>query len=300
MVVVGAGSSAGSKDYSKRVFESIGSVLVHGISVMPGKPTLLAVTDERSGLSGPAAGGLRRAIPVSAIVCHEKIPAPLVALAHGQSPLPERREADIVLARKTPSRPGMREAIRLAAGRIGENIVAAPLARGAGMITTMTKAQAVTYIPRTWKASSRERPYGPNCCVREANSIGCWSTWAATTTPWTCWPTSLMGLTEPLRLVSSHAGSMGGLTALKAGSALFAGAHLFDPETGDFNFPFIERYLNGPRRDRGQPGHPPPGTYRGQGQPTESIRGVDDLTRDDVIFINRQRGAERASCWTTT
>ncbi len=64
-VIVGAGSSAGSKDYSKRVFESIGKVLIHGISVMPGKPTLVAVTDDaahpadshrRTRLSGQRSG----------------------------------------------------------------------------------------------------------------------------------------------------------------------------------------------------------------------------------------------------
>ncbi|HKI80433.1 MAG TPA: molybdopterin-binding protein, partial [Pseudodesulfovibrio sp.] len=243
MVVVGAGSSAGSKDYSKKVFESIGTVLVHGISVMPGKPSLLAVTDERSGYPGRLLVGAP-GYPVSAIVCHEKILAPVVHWLMGKS-APERFEADIVLARKTPSRPGMREAIRLAAGRIGDNIVGAPLARGAGMISTMTKAQAVTYIPEDVEGFEQGETVKAELLVHKGDLDRVLVHVGSHDNTLDLLANELMGLSTPLRLVSSHAGSMGGLTALKAGSALFAGAHLFDPETGDFNFPFIERYLSG-------------------------------------------------------
>lgn len=43
-MVVGAGSAAGSKDFTRSTFESSGQLLAHGISVMPGKPTVLGVT----------------------------------------------------------------------------------------------------------------------------------------------------------------------------------------------------------------------------------------------------------------
>ncbi|WP_319584288.1 molybdopterin biosynthesis protein [uncultured Pseudodesulfovibrio sp.] len=288
MVVVGAGSSAGSKDYSKKVFESIGTVLVHGISVMPGKPSLLAVTDERSGYPGRLLVGAP-GYPVSAIVCHEKILAPVVHWLMGKS-APERHETDIVLARKTPSRPGMREAIRLAAGRIGENIVGAPLARGAGMISTMTKAQAVTYIPEDVEGVEQGQTVRAELLVHKSDLDRVLVHVGSHDNTLDLLANELMGLSAPLRLVSSHAGSMGGLTALKAGSALFAGAHLFDPETGDFNFPFIKRYLcdlpvtvvNLAIRHQG--------LIIAKGNPS-SVRGVKDLTREDVVFINRQRGA---------
>ena len=288
MVVVGAGSSAGSKDYSKKVFESIGMVLVHGISVMPGKPSLLAVTDERSGYPGRLLVGAP-GYPVSAIVCHEKILAPVVHWLMGKS-APERRETDIVLARKTPSRPGMREAIRLAAGRIGENIVGAPLARGAGMISTMTKAQAVIYIPEDVEGVEQGETVRAELLVHKGDLDRVLVHVGSHDNTLDLLANELMGLSEPLRLVSSHAGSMGGLTALKAGSALFAGAHLFDPETGDFNFPFIERYLSGLPVTVVNLAIRHQGLIVAKGNPL-SIRGVDDLTRDDVVFINRQRGA---------
>jgi putative molybdopterin biosynthesis protein len=288
MVVVGAGSSAGSKDYSKKVFESIGKVLVHGISVMPGKPTLLAVTDERSGHPGRLLVGAP-GYPVSAVVCHEKILAPVVHWLMGKS-VPERERTDIVLARKTPSRPGMREAIRLAAGRIGDNIVGAPLARGAGMITTMTKAQAVAYIPEDVEGVEQGETVRAELTVHKGDLDRVLVHVGSHDNTLDLLANELMGLPEPLRLVSSHAGSMGGLTALKAGSALFAGAHLFDPETGDFNFPFIERYLGELPVTVVNLAIRHQGLIVPKGNPL-AIRGVDDLSREDVVFINRQRGA---------
>ncbi|WP_319471706.1 molybdopterin biosynthesis protein [uncultured Pseudodesulfovibrio sp.] len=287
-VIVGAGSSAGSKDYSKRVFESIGTVLVHGISVMPGKPTLVAVTDERSGHPGRLLIGAP-GYPVSAVVCHEKILAPLVSWLMG-APAPERQETEVVLARKTPSRPGMREAIRLAAGRIGDKIIAAPLARGAGMITTMTKAQAVAYIDKDVEGAEQGETLKAELLVPRAELDRVIMHVGSHDNTIDLLANELMGLSAPLRLVSSHAGSMGGLTALKAGSAMFAGAHLFDPDSGDFNFPFIERYLDGMDVTVINLAIRHQGLIVAKGNPL-GITGVSDLSREDVTFINRQRGA---------
>ncbi len=99
-----------------------------------------------------------------------------------------------------------------------------------------------------------------------------------------------MGLAEPLSLVSSHVGSMGGLTALKNGSALFAGCHLFDPATGDFNFPFLEKHLPGLDLTVINLAIRHQGLMVQKGNP-KSITGVADLARPEVAFINRQRGA---------
>lgn len=288
IVIVGAGSSAGSKDYSKRVFASIGKVLVHGISVMPGKPTLVAVTDERSGCPGRLLIGAP-GYPVSAVVCYEKVLGPIISWLQGTS-LPEPVMAEVTLARKTPSRPGMREALRLAAGRIGDRIVAAPLARSAGMITTMTKAQAVAYIPEEVEGIEEGESIHAELLVPKADLDRVLVHVGSHDNTLDLLANELMGLTTPLRLVSSHAGSMGGLTALKSGSALFAGAHLFDPESGDFNFPFIKRYLTDIDVTVINLAIRHQGLIVGKGNPL-GITGVDDLVRDDVLFINRQRGA---------
>ena len=288
IVIVGAGSSAGSKDYSKRVFESIGKILVHGIAVMPGKPTLLAISDERSGHPGRLLVGAP-GYPVSAVVCHEKILAPVISWLANKA-CPKRATTEVTLARKTPSRPGMSEALRLAAGRIKDQIVAAPLSRGAGMITTMTKAQAVAYISEDVEGVEEGEKLTAELLVPESELDRVLVHVGSHDNTLDLLANELMGLAEPLRLVSSHAGRMGGLTALKAGSALFAGAHLFDPEPGDFNFPFIDRYLKDLEVTVVNLAIRHQGLIIAKGNPL-GIKGVNDLARQEVTFINRQRGA---------
>jgi len=99
-----------------------------------------------------------------------------------------------------------------------------------------------------------------------------------------------MDLDQPISLASTHVGSMGGLLAVKNGTAHMSGAHLFDPKTQDYNFPFLEKYLPDSQVTvinlviRHQ------GFIVAKGNPKQ-ISSVDDLTRDDIRFINRQRGA---------
>jgi putative molybdopterin biosynthesis protein len=91
-------------------------------------------------------------------------------------------------------------------------------------------------------------------------------------------------------LSSAHVGSLGGLTALKRGEAHCAGTHLLDEESGTYNVAYIERLL--PGRDvvlvnlvyREQ------GLLVAKGNP-KGVKGLTDLTRPDIIFVNRQRGA---------
>jgi putative molybdopterin biosynthesis protein len=180
--------------------------------------------------------------------------------------------------------------VRLAVGRVGGELSGAPLGRGAGMITTLTRAQAVLRIPENLEGREAGEVVevdllgAPSDVERVLMHVGSHDNTLDRIAD------RLMGLETPLVLVSAHVGSMGGLAALAQGTALFAGCHLFDPATGDFNFPFLERHLPGVDvtvinlaiRHQGlivAPSNP------------KSIRGVADLARADVRFVNRQRGA---------
>jgi putative molybdopterin biosynthesis protein len=286
IVVVGAGSSAGSKDFTSEIFSGFGKLLCHGIAVMPGKPTLLGVT--RGLFEGRLLVGAP-GYPVSAVVCLEDVLAPVAHWLSRQYPA-ERPVLPARLARKTPSRPGMEEIVRLAVGRVGEGFVAAPLARGAGLITSLTKAQAITRIPAQSEGLAQGETVQAELLVPRAELDTVLMHIGSHDNILDLLANELKGLVEPLSLVSSHVGSMGGLTALKSGAALFAGCHLFDPETNDFNFPFLARHLaeldltvlNLAIRHQGlmvAPGNP------------KNIRDITDLARHDVAFINRQRGA---------
>ncbi|MBW1912695.1 MAG: molybdopterin biosynthesis protein, partial [Deltaproteobacteria bacterium] len=93
-----------------------------------------------------------------------------------------------------------------------------------------------------------------------------------------------------IRISSGNVGSLGGLMALRKRICHIAGSHLLDVETGEYNVSYIERYLKGVKvsvfnlvlRDQG--------LIIAKGNP-KGIKGIDDLTRDDVRFINRQAGS---------
>jgi putative molybdopterin biosynthesis protein len=92
------------------------------------------------------------------------------------------------------------------------------------------------------------------------------------------------------RLSSAHVGSMGGIMAIKRGEAHLAGTHLLDEETGEYNISFIKKYLADVPLQLINLAYRDQGLLVPKGNP-KGITGFVDLTRQDVRFINRQRGA---------
>jgi len=281
-VVLVAGSSAGSKDYSRSTIARFGEVYVHGVSAMPGKPSILGVCRGKLAVGAPG-------YPVSAVVCFEELVSPVCAWL-GRAAPKCRPAVPVRLARAVPSKLGLVEFLRLAVGRVGDHYVGLPLGRGAGMMTTLTKAQAVTRIPAEAEGIEAGKEVAAELFVDVTDLERTLVAVGSHDNTLDILADMLMRRDEPVRLASSHVGSMGGLTALKSGAALLAGSHLFDPETGDFNFPFLNKYLpdmdlvavNLALRHQGfiiAPGNP------------KGIRGVADLARPEVRFVNRQKGA---------
>ena len=282
VVVIVAGSSAGSKDFTRATIERVGEVLVHGVAAMPGKPSLLGHARGKLVVGAPG-------YPVSSVVCFERLLYPLACWLSRSEPQ-SRQTVQATLARSVPSRIGMVDFVRLAVGQVGSAYVALPLSRGAGSISSLTKAQAVTQLaPEAEGLESGARVTAELlvdagelsrtlvCVGSHDNTLDLLAD-------------MLMRRDPSMRLASSHVGSMGGLIALKNGAAMLAGSHLFDPVTDDYNFPFLAKYLPGLAvtvinlaiRRQGfivAPGNP------------KGIRATADLARDDVRFINRQRGA---------
>jgi putative molybdopterin biosynthesis protein len=282
IVVIVAGSSAGSKDFTRATIERVGKVLVHGVAAMPGKPSLLGTARGKLVVGAPG-------YPVSSVVCFERLLYPLACwLTRAEPRL--RPTVPALLARSVPSRIGMVDFVRLAVGLVGDRHVALPLARGAGSISTMTKAQAVTQLPAEAEGVEAGTTVTAELLVDAgelARTLVCVGSHDNTLDSLA---DLLMRRTPAIRLASSHVGSMGGLISLKNGAAMMAGTHLFDPPTGDYNFPFLAKYLPGLEvmvinlaiRHQGlmvAPGNP------------KGIAGVADLTRSDVRYLNRQRGA---------
>jgi putative molybdopterin biosynthesis protein len=196
--------------------------------------------------------------------------------------------AEAILTRKVHSSLGDDEYLRVSVGEVRGRLVAAPLARGAGVLTSLVRADGIVIIPRMTQGvqageTVRVRLYRPLSEVRRAIvHIGSHDL-------------TLDLLSQYLgehgvRLVSSNAGSVGGLVALRRGEAHLAGCHLLDPATGEYNVRYVREYLPGVEVvlvslvGRAQ------GLMVAQGNPMR-IESLADLGREDVRFVNRQRGA---------
>jgi putative molybdopterin biosynthesis protein len=290
LVLVIAGSSAGSEDFTASVIADLGQVLVHGIAVRPGHPVILGiVTDAASKKnkvrSVPVIG--IPGYPVSAALTGEIFVEPLLANWTGRS-LTEPSILEATITRKVHSSPGDDEYLRVTVGRVGERIVAAPLTRGAGVVTSLVRADGIVIIP----AGVQGLQAGENVHVRLYRTLDeVERTILILGSHDLCIDLLAQFIaSKGARISSANLGSLGGLIALQRGEAHLAGSHLLDPESGEYNLTYIKEYL--PHVETVVLGF----VYRQQGLILErdnplGIQGLDDFTREDVHFINRQRGS---------
>ena len=284
LVLLIAGSSAGSEDYSARIVEDLGRLLVHGVAVRPGHPVILGMIDlpDRSipivGVPG---------FPVSAALTAEIFIQPVLETWLGKTPSrPERIEARIT--RKVNSRAGDDEYMRVAVGYLGEKALAAPLSRGSGVITSLVRADGLVIIPRGVQGLQAGDPvtvelYRPREVLeRTIFAIGSHDL-----------TLDLMAqflAARQRRLTSVNVGSLGGILALKRGETHLAGSHLLDPATGEYNLAYLEQYVPGlPLRVVTLVGRSQ-GLFLAPGNP-KRIAGLEDLGRAGISFVNRQRGS---------
>jgi putative molybdopterin biosynthesis protein len=282
LVVINAGSSAGSEDFTAKVVAELGQVILHGINIKPGKPVILGWAKERPLLGIPG-------YPVSAYITFNLFAKDLLYKWQGlEAPDPEFMKAR--LSRQVASSLGQEEFLRVKLGRVGENLVATPVSRGAGVLMSLVRADGVVRIP----AMSEGFGAGTEVDVEMLrdkkeieNTVVCIGSH----------DNALDILANILKknypaysLSSAHVGSMGGLIALKKGEAHMAGTHLLDEATGEYNVAYIRRVLGDRKIVLVNLVYRQQGLMVSKGNPKE-IRGFSDLTRDDVVFINRQSGA---------
>jgi len=280
------GSSAGSEDFTKRVITDLGRVLVHGVTIMPGKPIIIGTIKGKPVFGIPG-------YPVSAIIAFEQFVSPLICRMLGQ-PEKKREKIQVELTRKVASKLGIEEFLRVKLGAVGNRIVATPLPRGAGSITSITEADGIIRIPNQMEGLRDNKAV-------TAELLGPISSINNTIVIVGSHDNALDILADQIRvrhnnlsLSSSHVGSLGGLMAIKKGVCHMAGSHLLDPEDGSYNLSYIKKHLpedktgdrirlvNLVRRDQGlilSPGNP------------KEIAGIEDLSRNDVAIINRQAGS---------
>jgi molybdenum cofactor synthesis domain-containing protein len=282
MVLINAGSSAGTEDYTYQAIDSLGEVLVHGVAMMPGKPTVLGVVVGKPVIGNPG-------YPVSAVLSFEQFAAPLIAGLAGQR-LSPRPTLSVYPAQNLPSKPGLTEFIRVTLGRVGDKVIATPLPRGAGTITSLVRADGLLTVPALSEGLEEDRPVSAELLVTPADIAGTLVVLGSHDNTLDLLATLLRRRDHRLRLSSGHVGSLGGLMALRQGRAHLGGSHLLDPETNTYNVPFIQRYLAGVPLKLINLAWREQGLMVAPGNP-KNIRSIRDLVQPAVRFINRQRGA---------
>lgn len=306
LVLLNAGSSAGAEDFSAKVVEKLGTLLVHGVAVRPGHPVILGMIErndtrnEKQGVSpsslNPRYSSLVPVIgvpgyPVSAALTVDIFVESVIAKWLGRRPL-ELPTEEATLTRKLVSPAGDDDFVRVAVGRVGDKLLAAPLSRGAGVITSLVQADGLALVP----SGTQGMEAGEKIQVRMYRSR---SEIEKTILAIGSHDLTLDLIAQFLaehgrRLASANVGSQGGLVALRRGEAHIAGSHLLDPKDGTYNISYIRQYMPGIAvkvvalvgRDQG--------LIVKRGNP-KGINNLGDLADPSgargVQFINRQRGA---------
>ena len=316
LILLNAGSSAGAEDFSAKVVEELGTLLVHGVAVRPGHPVILGMVrnENQANVSNvkrqtslitrhsslvPIIGV--PGYPVSAALTAEIFVEPLIAKWLGRRP-GELPTESATLTRKVTSPGGDDDYLRVALGKVGDRVLAAPLARGAGVITSLVRADGLVILPRGIQGAEAGEQVTVHLYRSKAEierTIFCIGSHDMTLD---LLAQFLAGYDR--RLASANVGSLGGLVALKRGESHLAGSHLLDPETGEYNLAYIRQYLPGvPVKVYGFVGRQQ-GLIVRKGNP-KGIKGLGDLTRPEacpaksskgepsrrVRYVNRQRGA---------
>ncbi|MDD3167856.1 MAG: molybdopterin biosynthesis protein [Eubacteriales bacterium] len=280
MVIINAGSSAGSKDYTAQIIGDLGELVLHGIAIKPGKPTILGMIAGKPVIGVPG-------YPGSAFLVFEEIVSPVIrALQRVKAERPALAKA--IVSRRIVSTLKYREYVRVKLGKVGKKLIATPLNRGAGVTMALVKADGILVIPK----NSEGYEAGEEAPVELVNDL----TVIENTIVSIGSHDLIMDYIGSIlarkgeTLSSAHVGSMGGIMAMKRGEAHIAPIHLLDEETGEYNKAYIEKYLakekvvlvKGVKREQG---------FMVAGGNPKRIFHVEDLKRSDVTFINRQKGS---------
>jgi len=282
MLAVIAGSSAGREDYTVSLLRELGEVYVHGAAIRPGKPVILGSIQGKPVIGVPG-------YPVSAALAFEIFARPVIYQKLGL-PVPERPRVQAVVGRKIVSSLGTEEFVRVKLGRVRDRLLVLTLPRGAGTVTSLVQADGILRIPRL--SEGYQAGTGVEVeLLRPREEIARTTVAVGSHDLMLDLLADLIRKKRPgFRLISSHVGSLGGLTALARGEAHLAGVHLLDEETGEYNLPYVKRILGSEPALLVNLAYRLQGIIVPRGNP-QGIKGLADLTRPDVRFVNRQRGS---------
>ena len=282
MVILNAGSSAGREDYSCQVIGELGTVLYHGIAIKPGKPAILGYRGEKPLLGVPG-------YPVSGIIVIEEILKPLLECWQHR-PAAAAVYEKAVLSRAVVSGLKYREFIRVRLGCVEGKLVASPLSRGSGVISSFMKADGMLTVPQGTEGYEAGAEVEVRL-LRPKRELEHTLVAIGSHDPLLDELADLIHRENPdIFMSSSHVGSMGGIMAARRKENHVAGIHLLNEADGTYNEAFLEKYFpNGGGRLVECVGRTQ-GLMIAPGNPL-GLTGIEDLTRDGLRYVNRQKGS---------
>ncbi|MEW9108406.1 MAG: molybdopterin biosynthesis protein [Cytobacillus gottheilii] len=282
IVVINAGSSAGSKDYTVHILQEIGTVYTHGIATRPGKPVIIGKVNSTIVVGIPG-------YPVSAYLSLEWFVRLLICEYLGVNE-PERQKLKVKIGRRMVGSMGAEDFIRVSIGYINGEYVANPLSRAAGVTMSLVRADGLLVIPPDILGYEQgeyaeAELYKPKHEIENAIVFS-----GSHDLTIDLLSSKLKAENRSFSIQASHTGSMAGMMAIKKGEAHLAAVHLLDPETKEYNTSYIKRFLQGtevvlyPFLRRKQ------GWLLPQGNPL-NIQSLLDIVEKQAQYANRQKGA---------
>lgn len=279
-ILINAGSSAGSEDYTVDVLRELGEVIIHGVAIKPGKPTILAIVNNKPVIGLPG-------YPVSAYIAYQNFAAQVLAWL-AATPTESMTTIPAIVTRRLVSSLKYREYVRVKVGLVGARMICSPLARGAGSAMSLVRADGFCIIDQNSEGveAGQEVNVILNRDISELSgtlvSIGSHDL--------------ILDLISDImtrqfsnkHLSSTHVGSLGGLMALQRGEAHIAPVHLLDETSGSYNIPMIKKLFANREMALIKGVGRVQGFIIKKGNPLH-ITGIESLPQ--VRYINRQRGA---------
>ena len=282
IVLINAGSSAGREDFTSSVISEVGSLIIHGVAIKPGKPVMLGLINNKPIIGIPG-------FPVSAYFVMEEIAKKLILSYQGLDAV-ELKKVNARLTRRCMSSLKYLEFVRVKLGFVGGCFIATPLARGAGATMSLVNADGVLEIDQSVEGIEAGTTVQVKLLNNEENikntliSIGSHD-------PIIDIASDIMHRRNKKYFLSSaNVGSTGGLMALKTGETHIAPTHLLDMETGEYNLSYLKKYLPDKNICLVKCVNRIQGFMVKKGNP-KNINTFADLAKEDVKFVNRQRGS---------
>ncbi len=282
IVVLNAGASAGTRDYSAKVLAEVGEVIVHGVAIKPGKPVILAMIGDTPVVGLPG-------YPVSALLTMRLFVQEMISGFLGKGkPAPHYVEA--TLSRPLHSAMGVDQFVRITLGRVGDNLMATPSGKGAGAVMSLVRADGLLTVPSGSEGIGAGEKVQVELLRPQTEVDATLVSIGSHDNILDLLANHLHNQRPIVRISSAHVGSMGGIMAIKRGEAHIGGTHLLDEETGEYNISFIKRFLAGISLQLINLCYREQGLIVAKGNP-KNIQGFKDVAEKKHTFINRQNGA---------